>query len=780
MESCTVPYSDFLFLDDLQRRLQWLQYELSRGFRAPDHIGEMSRLVFGSGVVSVSRASQVTRLRRLSRGSEYGDGLFIRATGRGKRLVVLSEVESWRAAINGHRIATADGQPPTLLKRIIHYEGSSEPGSGYDDIDTAAYILRKPPNGIPEDIHSGYVEMPDAVRHRLENYRWEKPTRAGRQWQAEHGSEESAAEEKPARLLTRIRNSVTRFLIGTPIKRQVHARSRAHHSPTPSPRSHPARLSRGGDTASGQQHVTDLLAASPRTQPVDASHVHCKSSSAGGVYHLRPISPVSPLEISQPTSPRGSSNGGIHHLRPISPVSPLEISQATSPRGSSSVGISSLRSITPISPLELSQPTSARTSSSGNAEPMGTGSSRHQRAASSSYRVIDDDGSADATHAGPSRPPVPPHNPSVIQIPPFPPFSNRPKPEIIYTRYPQVGIARFPPPLENDAAETGADSIPAGGVDGTLSDCSGPSNDEAAGVNQTAAVASSSDSVEPPNVENVSLPVVVHPEDVDTTLSDAPVPAHTQVSSPAPDVSQSHAPDIGRTRLAAMNPDRSELPTAEHPPFQGVDLARRASPPASSSSSRVEQPTAERPSLQGVEPAPRTSLATSSRSRSEQQAAERPSFQGVDPSQDARLSLGGDTVAERPSGSFVLPWDTNQSNSMAPSTLADSDSDRPLVPPAGPVQGGEAAPSLQLPNQEQSSSHGGLSQQQDAQCQDTQHEEAQPANAQHINALPPSHDTNPTNPVPLCSGGLPPPTRKRNKILSKFRKVVRKLRGTRS
>lgn len=172
------------FLDALQRKLIWLSFELSPGFRGPeDNPAESwkaplvtpSRL---SGNV-ISRATE-TQKRTLTRSGARrtqaplpttGNGI-VTGTGTGTDPAAHHEaahthhtLSEYRAAMNAlrartRRLSLPDPNPalnpsPITHLRAHHHEASSaaaaaaafdEPAEG--DIDTAAWILRRPPQGF--------------------------------------------------------------------------------------------------------------------------------------------------------------------------------------------------------------------------------------------------------------------------------------------------------------------------------------------------------------------------------------------------------------------------------------------------------------------------------------------------------------------------------------------------------------------------------------------------------------------------------------------------------
>ncbi|KAI9753891.1 MAG: hypothetical protein M1815_005935 [Lichina confinis] len=147
-------YTDRVFVDDLQRRLKWLQFELSPGFRGPGRfMGNSGQVYEGSDNNALSRASQLRRLRLVSRSSAPPQTA---TRSRRPRTVIFPGIESWRGEMNQHRRAVSDDpSADSALAPKVLYQGSSDPGESDDDTDTAAFVLPKPPQGIPQGVHNG-------------------------------------------------------------------------------------------------------------------------------------------------------------------------------------------------------------------------------------------------------------------------------------------------------------------------------------------------------------------------------------------------------------------------------------------------------------------------------------------------------------------------------------------------------------------------------------------------------------------------------------------------
>ncbi|MCJ1364675.1 hypothetical protein MMC16_003790 [Acarospora aff. strigata] len=134
------------FLDSLHRKLNWLSFELAPGFRGPEdnpaeswHAPLQSHGRLSGNVVS--RATE-TQKRMLTRsGALRTEG---KDSSAAPQRLDIPEINDWRTAVNSFRWLSGTED---LLHSIIHYEGDSiEPRE--EDIDTAAWILRRPPQGF--------------------------------------------------------------------------------------------------------------------------------------------------------------------------------------------------------------------------------------------------------------------------------------------------------------------------------------------------------------------------------------------------------------------------------------------------------------------------------------------------------------------------------------------------------------------------------------------------------------------------------------------------------
>ncbi len=140
------------FLDCLQRKLTWLSFELAPGFRGPeDNPAEswkaplVSHSRFSANVVS--RATE-TQKRMLTRsGARRTEGPLGTHLVRGK--IELRNIDDWKNAVNMMRLVSGENH---LLRGVMHYQGDT-PEPREEDIDTAAWILRRPPQGFePTDL----------------------------------------------------------------------------------------------------------------------------------------------------------------------------------------------------------------------------------------------------------------------------------------------------------------------------------------------------------------------------------------------------------------------------------------------------------------------------------------------------------------------------------------------------------------------------------------------------------------------------------------------------
>ncbi|KAI9869645.1 MAG: hypothetical protein M1830_005256 [Pleopsidium flavum] len=136
------------FLHTLDCKLSWLNFQLSPGFRGPEdnpaeswHSHLMSRSRFSGNVVS--RATE-TQKRMLTRSGARRTEDPIPGVPRVRERLRTPNIDDWRTAINALRwLSGTEG----VLRGVLQYEGDAiEPRE--EDIDTAAWILRRPPQGF--------------------------------------------------------------------------------------------------------------------------------------------------------------------------------------------------------------------------------------------------------------------------------------------------------------------------------------------------------------------------------------------------------------------------------------------------------------------------------------------------------------------------------------------------------------------------------------------------------------------------------------------------------
>ncbi len=135
------------FLNCLQRKLTWLSFELAPGFRGPeDNPAEswraplVSHSRFSANVVS--RATE-TQKRMLTRsGARRTEGPL--GTRFLHERLQLPNIDDWRNAVNMRRLVSGENE---LLQSVVQYGGDA-PEPREQDIDTAAWILRRPPQGF--------------------------------------------------------------------------------------------------------------------------------------------------------------------------------------------------------------------------------------------------------------------------------------------------------------------------------------------------------------------------------------------------------------------------------------------------------------------------------------------------------------------------------------------------------------------------------------------------------------------------------------------------------
>ena len=303
MKSQTEAYTDRFFVDDLQRRLKWLRFELSPGFRGPGHfMGTSGQIYEGSDNNALSRASQARRLHLVSRSSAP-----TRRTTRSRttHTVTFPGIESWRGEVNKHRSAVP-GDPSTdghLALKVL-YQGSSDPGESDDDTDTAAFVLPKPPQGIPQGVHSGILEPAGPESRHLD-----LSSLASLFKGAKEGLHVGSAKDKAVGLAKKLQRAAL------PIFRNSTTQAKKSTSP--------------------KLGLTTV--ASPRRSPVDGSDRRPALSGASGVTGRLPITTVTGPPQTTPRYPGGHGDG-VEFLRPISPLPALADISAFLPLPSSTTG----------------------------------------------------------------------------------------------------------------------------------------------------------------------------------------------------------------------------------------------------------------------------------------------------------------------------------------------------------------------------------------------------------------------------------------------------------
>jgi hypothetical protein len=147
--------SERAFLDLMDRKLNWLHHELSPGFRCPEDNPAESYLPISSpGHKKGSRRraqGHENRTPGSGRGSSLSRTSRVRQQKRVRYRVPNPKLDSWRIAVNNLRKGARHTASAELLCAILQVEegGNQDPVEG--TIDTAAWILRRPPQGWPAD-----------------------------------------------------------------------------------------------------------------------------------------------------------------------------------------------------------------------------------------------------------------------------------------------------------------------------------------------------------------------------------------------------------------------------------------------------------------------------------------------------------------------------------------------------------------------------------------------------------------------------------------------------
>ncbi|KAI9669595.1 MAG: hypothetical protein M1817_004638 [Caeruleum heppii] len=132
------------FVSELDRKLSWLDHELSPGGRG---IG-LSPYERDKGPIDHSMAQAVGGLMQfMAPGLPRQD--VMRRRAHNKRRIRTPRVDSWRQAVNQLRRTRRRSGPMDLLVAIAQYKESARQGVPPQEIDTSAWIIRRPPQGQP-------------------------------------------------------------------------------------------------------------------------------------------------------------------------------------------------------------------------------------------------------------------------------------------------------------------------------------------------------------------------------------------------------------------------------------------------------------------------------------------------------------------------------------------------------------------------------------------------------------------------------------------------------
>ncbi|KAI9773716.1 MAG: hypothetical protein M1839_002050 [Geoglossum umbratile] len=197
--------SERAFLDLMDRKLNWLHHELSPGFRCPeDNPAESFLPISGPGhrkgsnqraqarVSGVPGSGGASSLPRISR---------IRQHKRIRYKVSNPKVDSWRIAMNnlrkgGRRTASAE-----LLCAVLQAEEGADQDPVEGTIDTAAWILRRPPQGWPTDPEG---DLGTAEKMIVKHQDWEKIRRPQRIMKYRYPGKERSTTQLVRRLSRRV------------------------------------------------------------------------------------------------------------------------------------------------------------------------------------------------------------------------------------------------------------------------------------------------------------------------------------------------------------------------------------------------------------------------------------------------------------------------------------------------------------------------------------------------------------------------------------------------
>ncbi|KAI9767896.1 MAG: hypothetical protein M1840_005389 [Geoglossum simile] len=201
--------SERTFLDLMDRKLNWLHHELSPGFRCPEDNPAESYLpisspgqkkgsrqrarVRGSGNPGAGRRSSLPRISRA------------RQQKRVRYRASNPKLDSWRIAMNNlrkgaHRTASAGS-----LCAILQVEEGANLDPVEGTIDTAAWILRRPPQGWPADPGG---DLSVAEKMIVKHQDWEKIRRPYRIMKCRYPTKEGSTTQLVRKLSGRVLNAL--------------------------------------------------------------------------------------------------------------------------------------------------------------------------------------------------------------------------------------------------------------------------------------------------------------------------------------------------------------------------------------------------------------------------------------------------------------------------------------------------------------------------------------------------------------------------------------------
>ncbi|KAH0538296.1 hypothetical protein FGG08_005116 [Glutinoglossum americanum] len=177
--------SEKTFLDLLDRKLNWLHHELSPGFRCPEDNPAESFLP-PSGPQRSEGAGKNAQVRvsgALGGGSMPTRTSKARQQKRARHRIPNPKVDSWRIAINKLRKGTHRTNSAELLCTILQTEEITKRDPIEGSIDTAAWILRRPPQGWPT---ASKGSLSAAEKMIVKHQDWEKIRRPQRIMKQRH------------------------------------------------------------------------------------------------------------------------------------------------------------------------------------------------------------------------------------------------------------------------------------------------------------------------------------------------------------------------------------------------------------------------------------------------------------------------------------------------------------------------------------------------------------------------------------------------------------------